>query len=85
MFLISIAYFTQLILLKNLLYSFKVENALEEVIVTEVSPDLQFFVQKKKDSGKLCHIMEQVSNYIKGVSNSSSSFKPKRGDICASK
>lgn len=63
----------------------KVENAMEEVTVTEVSPDLQFFVQKVKDSEKLSSLMAKVSTHVKSVMNSTMSFKPKRGDICASK
>lgn len=64
---------------------FKVESALEEVTVTEVSPDLQFFVQKVKDSEKLTSLMGKVSSHVKSAMNSSLSFKPKRNDICASK
>lgn len=58
---------------------------MEEVTVTVVSPDLQFFVQKVKDSDKLQSLMEKISTHVKSVMNGSLSFKPKRGDICASK
>ncbi|XP_063698694.1 staphylococcal nuclease domain-containing protein 1 [Culicoides brevitarsis] len=61
------------------------EKSMEEVTVTEVSPDMQFFVQKTKEAAKLTALMEKVSAHVKTATSGSLSFKPKRGDVCASK
>ncbi|EAA11810.3 staphylococcal nuclease domain-containing protein 1 [Anopheles arabiensis] len=57
----------------------------ESVVVTEVTPELQFYAQHTDQGAKLEELMTKLRQDFKAMPPVTGSYAPKRGDMCAAK
>ena len=57
----------------------------ENVVVTEITPDLHFFTQVQENGAKLESLMSKLRQDFQAQPPVSGSYTPRRGDICAAK
>lgn len=57
----------------------------ENIVVTEVTPDLHFFAQHTDGGPKLETLMSKLRQDFKASPPTTGSYNPRRGDLCAAK